>query len=660
MTPSRGLFSIPELVYPGDFVKLASKAIEECDDLRFEVSSGSDNPRYTLFQLDAISRTVCNVIDAAELARSTHASVEWREAAQRAFVILQDYIAQLNGDPTLYEALLTTKSALDTLTEEEQRFLSLLQAEFERDGIHLPELEREQARQIQNQLTELETLFSRNIVSSKKEFWADADLVQDIIPQHVLQSYFGLGQLQGKEIRLCNSSTQVLQTLLKYSASPALRKQVFMESTTSVPENLLVLEALMNARQELANLLGFPSYAHRFLKNQMAGSPAAVQKFLSQLHQKLHPMYQKEMQLVSQVKSQLEGNSTVEPWDIAFYTTLIQAQKGSDVSSEVSQYLSLDNCVTSLQALVKTLFGIEMKQEKLTEIEQWDVVEGSGAYSRVRRFAFTGPDGRPLGIMYMDLHPREGKYTHAAHFTVRCGCRTEFDTEDFQFPIIALVCNLSGDAGDGQLLLSHGEVETLFHEFGHGLHSLLSRTLFQHMSGTRGAMDFVETPTHLMENFAWHADMFLRRTEHHSTGQSMPEDLILKLQQSRHAFSTIERYNQILYAMLDQKLFGGGIVTNKNTNVTTQIFADLHHQLGVPYAVGSHWHSRFGHLVTYGAGYYGYLYAQVFAGDLWKHLFAESQDLRKSGDLLWHGILQHGGAKDPAMMLNEILSSKVM
>lgn len=658
--PSRGLFSIPELLQPGDFIKLAARAIQECDIIRSEVSSGSSNPRYTLFQLDAISRTVCNIIDAAELARSTHVSGEWREAAQRAFVVLQDYIAQLNGDPTLYEALLTTRSSFDILTEEEQRFLSLLQAEFERDGIHLPEFERELVRQVQNQLTELETLFSRNIVTSKHEFWADAHLVQEVIPQHVLQSYFGLGQLKGNEIRLCKSSTQVLQTLLKYSSSPTLRREIFMESTTSVPENLPVLEALINARHELAKLLGFPSYAHRFLQHQMVRSPAAAQKFLSQLQHKLHPAYQKEMQLISQIKSQLEGNPTVEPWDVAFYTSLIQAQKGFDVSSEVSQYLSLENCVTSLQALVEKLFGIEMKEETLTEVEQWDVAQGSGTRSRVRRFVFTAPDGRPLGIMYMDLHPREGKYTHAAHFTVRCGCKTEFDTEEFQFPIIALVCNLSADDGDGQLLLSHGEVETLFHEFGHGLHSLLSRTLFQHMSGTRGAMDFVETPSHLMENFAWHADTFLRRTENHSNGQSMPEELIVKLQQSRYAFSTIERYNQILYAMLDQKLFGGGVDTVQNKNVTTKIFADLHYQLGVPYAIGSHWHSRFGHLVTYGAGYYGYLYAQVFAGDLWKHLFAESQDLRKSGNVLWHGMLQHGGAKDPAIMLNEILSSKVV
>jgi intermediate peptidase len=634
---------------------LTKRAIHECDQLRSEVSSSQNNPRHTLFQLDAISRTVCNVIDAAELARSTHASAEWRDAAQRAFVVLQDYIAQLNGDFALYQALLTTRPAMNTLTEEEKRFVSLLQAEFERDGIHLLDDQREQIRQIQNQLTELETLFSRNIVTAKHDFWADAAAVQTIIPRQVLQSHFGLGQLDGPNIRLCQSSSQVLQTLLKYSSSPSLRRQVYLESTTAVPENLPVLESLMETRHALAQRLGFPSYAHRFLQHQMAGSPGAVQTFLSQLQQRLYPVYQKDMQLLSKLKSQLEGNAQIEPWDVSFYTALIQAQQGFDVSSEVSQYLSLEQCIRSLQSLVQTLFGITMNEEDLTESEQWDVTT-AGSRSRIRRFAFAAEDGRPLGIMYMDLHPREGKYTHAAHFTVRCGCQTDFNTNDYQFPIIALVCNLSSGTEDyGPLLLSHGEVETLFHEFGHGLHSLLSRTRFQHMSGTRGAMDFVETPSHLLEHVAWDADLFLRPfTAHHATGQSMPEDLILKLQQSRYAFSTIERYQQVLYARLDQQLFGP--VVNQST---TRVFADLHHQLGIPYAAGTHWHSRFGHLVTYGAGYYGYLYAQVFAGDVWQHLFAHTQNWRRSGDVLWHGLLQHGGAKDPAVMLNDILSCKL-
>jgi intermediate peptidase len=631
---------------------LTKRAIQKCDQLRSEVAAFSEHPRCTLFQLDAISRTVCNVIDAAELARSTHACAKWREAAQRAFTVLQDYISQLNGDTTLYQALRKAKPAMNTFTEEEQRFVLLLQAEFERDGIHLPDGQREQVRQIQNQLTELETLFSRNLVTSKQDIWADAARVQEIIPRQVLQSQFGLGQLDGLNLRLCQSSTPVLQTLLKYSSSPSLRKQVYWESPTAVPENVAVLEALRETRHALAQLLGFASYAHRFLQHQMAGSPATVRTFLSQLQRKLVPAYQKDMQLLSKLKSQLEGHAKIEPWDVSFYTALIQAQQGFDVSSEVSQYLSLKQCIRSLQSLVQTLFGIQMQEEELTESEQWDVVAGN--QSHIRRFAFTAEDGRPLGIMYMDLHPREGKYTHAAHFTVRCGCQTEFDTEEYQFPIIALVCNLSS-GGDELLLLSHGEVETLFHEFGHGLHSLLSRTRFQHMSGTRGAMDFVETPSHLFEHVAWHADLFLRPfTAHHLTGQSLPDDLITKLQQSRYAFSTIERYQQVLYAKLDQQLFGP-----HSKQSSTRIFADLHHQMGIPYMPGTHWHSRFGHLVTYGAGYYGYLYAHVFASDLWHHLFASTSDWRRSGDVLWHGLLQHGGAKDPAVLLNEILSYKL-
>ena len=664
-----GLFSIPELQTPGDFVRLAKCAMDECDALRHDVLQQVDG-KVVLFQLDAISRAVCNVIDAAELTRSVHASEEWRASAERAFGLLSDYMAQLNSDPSLYQALSTVvtnaaenNNTSKSLSEEEGRFAMLLKAEFERDGIHLPEAERERVRAIQGQIVELETLFSRNLVTCEKLFEAEALAVQEVIPPHVLASLgISAGEESAGKILLSNNSpTPILQTLLRYSPNPSLRRQVYMESMTAVPENLPVLDALMRTRHELATTLGFRSYSERFLRDQMAGTPQAVHKFLRELEDCLQPTYRHQMAILQEAKNQVEKSSDlIMPWDVSYYTTLLQNQGGGgDVQSSASAFFTLDGCLASLPVLVDTLFGIQMQEETaLTENEQWDLRD-SDEQSLIRKYSFTGPDGRPLGTLYLDLHSRPGKYNHAAHFTVRCGCRTTpllteegcDDYDDYQLPIVALVCNLSNGAA-----LSHGEVETLFHEFGHALHSLLSRTQFQHMSGTRGAMDFVETPSHLIEHYVWDAE-FLRGVlgRHHATGDVMPDKLIDKLRRSRYAFGAVERLNQVLYAQFDQKIFGIPDSTMPNT---TEIFGDLHSQLGIPYAQGTHWHSRFGHLVTYGAGYYSYLYAQVFAGDLWKHLF-EGQSLRReSGERLWHGMLQHGGAKDPTAMLTDLLGRR--
>ena len=643
-----GLFSIPELQRPRDFLQLATQAQHECNSLRRDIQNAVvqqqqqqqhhqvlDNvhtARQLLFQLDAISRAVCNVIDAAELARHVHTSESWRQTAEQAFEVLSDYMAQLNSDPYLYQAVtLVTdtkknnssnnkNSIWHLLREEEQRFAVLLQAEFERDGIHLPDHDREKVRQIQGHLTELETMFSRNVITCQSDFVVEnVSAVYDVLPKHVLVSLGIVEEQQPDDtsksmLRLPdNSPTPILQTLLKYSADPALREHIFMQAMTAVPENLPVLDALRQTRHELATTLGFDSYAQRFLRDQMAQTPAAVQDFLQQLQTKLQPVYQQQLGQLHQAKRFMESSTDpIKAWDVSFYTSLLQTTggEGKDVSSSVAPYFTLNHCLASMPVLVEKLFGIEMrKEEHLTANEKWDVKDSSNdETSQIRKYTFSGPDGRPLGTLYLDLHSRPGKYNHAAHFTVRCGCRTtpllETSSQDeddygenYQLPIVTLVCNLSSGP-----TLSHGEVETLYHEFGHALHSLLSRTEFQHMSGTRAAMDFVETPSHLIENFVWDADFLKLLGVHHVTGEVMPDQLIEALRQSRNSFAAIERQNQILYAKLDQTLFG---VPDPQHRTTTQIFADLHHQAGVPYAEGTHWHSRFGHLVTYGAGYYG-------------------------------------------------------
>jgi len=295
---ARGLFSIPELRNPSDFVRSASDAMRRCDELRSSLSasrssnlSSRKEARDVLFRLDGISRVVCNVIDAAELARSVCESEKWRDAAHRAPSVLADYISQLNGDRVLYESLLAvddwygTTSAEDSgLTEEEVRFVKLLRAEFERDGIHLPENERENVRKLQNQVTELESLFNSNLVNasngSRKKFWADASAVLDVLPSHVLQAYgidtdatVDSDEDGGKQqVQLSSGDVPILQSLLKYSADPGLRKQVHYECNTSVPENLEVLDALVARRRELAVALGYESYAQRFLADKMAGN----------------------------------------------------------------------------------------------------------------------------------------------------------------------------------------------------------------------------------------------------------------------------------------------------------------------------------------------------------------------------------------------------
>ena len=652
---STGLFSIEKLKQPSDFVKLASEAMETCNSVRQTLASQIDMPvtsiqhaSETLFLLDSISKHVCNVIDAAELCRCVHSNPRWRDSASNAFSILSDYIGQLNADTNLYRALtsITSSHLFQSLSEEQRRFAMLLKAEFERDGIHLPDSERERVRQLQSHLTQLETLFQENITNSPRKFFdVDATWVEQVMPRHIVEAYVPQSGAPGK-ITL-SSDANIANTLGRYSTNPKLRKEVFMESMTSCPENLQVLEALRKVRHESATAQGFPSYADRALNDKMAMNRATVALFLENLQQRIRDPYRQDMDTIASAKQHVEGagSGPVEPWDLSFYTSILKARNGFD-SSEVATYFTIPNCIEGMKLLVNELFGITMKETTMSPEEIWD--ETTPGESAVRKFTFSSKDA-DLGTMYLDLYPREGKYVHAAHFTVLCGCAETVDATDFQRPVIALVCNLSSDADSR--IVSHSEVETLFHEFGHALHSLLSRTTFQHMSGTRAAMDFVETPSHLMEHFAWDANFLKRIARHAVTGEVIPDALIAQLQQSRYEFKSLDMQNQILYARFDQDLFGPPM-TGKTS---TEIFAGLYRELGVPYADGTHWHSRFGHLVTYGAGYYGYLYSEAFASDIWQTCFEANSLSRTSGERLWRDLLGHGGAREPKSMLKDVL-----
>jgi intermediate peptidase len=477
-----GLFSISGLVNPSDFLKLTKIAILKSDELRASLPSSINNKSQAvdvLYQLDEISKTVCNVIDAAELCRSAHASTQWRVVANVAFGELQDYIGTLNTDKTLYNALANVHQHFyEELTEEEQRFCTLLKQEFEIDGIHLPESERQKVKELHNHVTNLESLFMSNITNSHKQFMVDAEAVESVLPRHVLEA--NGANYHSDQVQL-TANSPITASIQSFANNPSLRRTVYMESMTSVTENTDVLDSLIQVRQELAQALSYQSYSHRFLQDKMAQTPQNVHKFLQDVQKQIAPDYKRDMELLQNAKCQVEGSTErVEPWDVKFYMKLLKAQMGGADPNELADYLSLPNCLNAMQLLVQELFGIKMQEQEMDEHERWDTADDNSAPvnkdEQIRKFVFWEEEaGRELGTMYLDLHPRAGKYTHAAHFTVRCGCVVNGPNSDYQLPIVALVCNMnSGQAS----FSSHQEVETLFHEFGESYFILVFETLF--------------------------------------------------------------------------------------------------------------------------------------------------------------------------------------
>jgi mitochondrial intermediate peptidase len=300
----------------------------------------------------------------------------------------------------------------------------------------------------------------------------------------------------------------------------------------------------------------------------------------------------------------------------------------------------LPKTLDALQNLMKTLFGISMTEYPLDRAERWDLSspEDYSEATKLRKFLFSHSEQGDLGTLYLDLHPRESKYGHPAHYTVRCGCQRIQDQnnkDQYQLPIVALVCNLSSRTG----AISHGEVETIFHEMGHAVHSLLSRTKYQHMSGTRAAMDFVETPSQFLEQFASNESLL-------RDAFGVPDDCVQALMKSKTKLSSIETQTQLMYALFDQLLFGAEYQSQDSAS----LFHRVHSELNLPCAEGTMGHARFGHLVTYGASYYGYLYSKGFAMELYRHVLQHGD-----GQDVWKKLLVYGGSKNPLAMLTDVI-----
>uniref|UniRef100_K3X1H8 Peptidase M3A/M3B catalytic domain-containing protein n=1 Tax=Globisporangium ultimum (strain ATCC 200006 / CBS 805.95 / DAOM BR144) TaxID=431595 RepID=K3X1H8_GLOUD len=634
-----GLFQLPNLHAPQDFYRLTAEVKRECDALK-----------HNRMHLDEISNAICSVIDAAELCRNVHPDEGYRNAASECFTDLSDFIQNLNADVDLYRALVTvTENAplMRSFTEEQRRMGILLRKEFERDGIHLSNQGRKQVIVLQNDITQLSMEFQRTMFTAREYIEVPEKLLRPL-PHGVLSVCER--KLTNPSVFRVPTDLHVMNTILKWIGDPKIRKDMYMTANACAQSNLSTLDELRRKRHELAQLLGFETYAHFATSDRLVGSPEAVEKFIANISNQLMQNAQGEKQLLLAAKQRLEGRGATEVfmWDIPYYMGMLKAQKYRIDSRVIASYFPLERCLEGLHVLCSSLFGMELKSLPMGKSESWD--------SEVRKLALT-KNGETLGYIYFDLYPRRNKYTNAAHFTIRCGKRLAGE-DKYQKPIVALVCNFSKPAPYSPSLLTHSEVETLFHEFGHAMHSLLSRTEFQHLSGTRAQLDFVETPSHLFEYFAWDYRFVREFARHYETNEPIPHDMMVGLKMSKNMFAAMDTQTQCLYSLLDLKIFSEQPLPY-DPSTTTEILKQLQNvSTLVPHVDGTFWHTRFGHLIGYGAGYYSYLYSRMFASDIWHACFSDNPINADAGDKLYKELMIHGGAKDPNEMLLTMIGRK--
>ncbi|KAK9820224.1 hypothetical protein WJX72_007664 [[Myrmecia] bisecta] len=702
ISSATGLFGHPALQQPSDWQKLAAECIHRSDALVESVQLSPPSAS-TIRTLDDISDIVCQVFDSAEFCRNVHSSPDWRAQAGEAVIKLAGYVQHLNTHSGLYTSLVqslkhhqrhvehahsagvapdeaanrggaasTSAPAVEGYTREALRVGRALQRDFERCGVHLDGPQRQRLATLTDTAQRLGMQIGQNLADPRLLNHVDVPASQAhalrLLPHSVQRMLKPLHspdtvhdrkaaiianlmtQLQGLPAgygaRL-DTTAPVVHSVLRYVDSEDIRKQVFMAGYSSPQQNVELIEQLIAARHELAQVMGSPSFAHyQTGADTLAANPEAVKAFLGSLSAALHPKAQQEMQMLREFKARDSSTSAekvaVHAWDRQYYTGKAKAQAFPGNGAAVSDYLSLQRCIEGLGILLERLMGLSVRLQPVPAGEGW--ADG------LQKMTLVHPAEGILGCIYLDLHPRPGKFVHAAHFNLRCGRR--LGDGAYQEPLVALVCNFPAGAG---ALLSHAEAETLFHEFGHALNSLLSRTKFQHFAGTRGTMDIVEVPSHVMEFFMRDARTLRLFARHYRTGDPMPPAMVDRLQASRRMFSGLDLEQQVLYSLIDQELFGANPpAPGTSTERVAELYAA---HSSVRFVPGTCPQARVSHLVGYGATYYSYSYASCLASAFWRTHLEEDPLSRSAGEVLRRQLMEPGGALEPHEMVAGLVGS---
>lgn len=658
---SPGQFGLKGLHQPSDWQRIATVCVQDCLKLAEDIRLHKLRRDASVLQLfDDLSDRLCSVLDVAELCRNVHPNKEFVLAAHQAFVEVSTVVQHLNADHALYQPLnLLYHEDLDqrakgstqgSLSHEEVVMVKSLKHDFERGGINLDAGEKRRLLKLQENATSLGSDFLSASSGTPPYMDIPASILRSL--PHEAQQRF-TPSMKPFHLRVPIDGS-MSHTLLKWIPDSRIREQVFRLSHGKHTQfKLATLTSLLQSRYDMARLLGYPSYAHLLFSDRMASSPTDVLEFLEQLSRVVMAAAHADRSAIEMEKlrkephAAIDGRAQVHGWDRSFYIGRLKAQNYDLSSSEVSSYLPLSACMQGLSDITSNVFGVKMIKVQPNQDEVW--------HNSVEKIRLVEDSGKLLGHIFLDLYPREGKYNHAAHFSIRCGRQPSHATE-YQTPVVALVCNFGKASFTGDCLLTISEYETLFHEFGHSLHSIFSRTRFQHLSGTRVAMDFVEVPSHLFEHFAWDPRILSRFARHHRTGDPIPTRLVRSLCASRNGFIATGIQTQLLYSALDLRFHSADPLTGD----LIQTFEHLQRSLtsfqpdeGVPVPATFH------HFVGYGGGYYSYIFARVISAHLWSSLFDNNPLSRESGSNLRFNILARGGAHNPVSLLQKALRSDV-
>ncbi|TPX11253.1 uncharacterized protein E0L32_001071 [Thyridium curvatum] len=687
-----GLFRNAYLTKPEGFRIFAQANLMKAQKIVEKVLNASSVEEYRAIvrDLDRLSDLLCRVIDLSDFVRVTHPDMRTQQAAAEAWAIVYQYMNQLNTTTGLNEQLGKALANLDVVsswTEEEKTVAEILKLDFSKSAVNLPQESRDKFVELSQQISEVGSAFVDEMAPAQYylELPGNTNLGADVPKRMSLT--------KGSVIKLPTMSSQA-QKALRSVPDENVRKLIYYGTRTASHRSVKMLEILMKLRAELAQLAGFESYGHMALRDRMmAKSPESVKQFLQALAKNNGAIVQQEMADLLKEKrrrntSNPEAAGSLQAWDKDYYMALVRGSMDQRFRHErmLSSFFSLGSVMQGLSRLFNRLYGLRLVPRETLPGETW--------HPDVRRLDVVSDTDGHVAVLYCDLFYREDKSPNPAHFTIRCSREISgYEIEEAaqegeinpnlpsfespaeaandgmalssqggtvkQLPTIALVCDFVQGSGDIRALLSFHQLETLFHEMGHAVHSVLARTSLQNVAGTRCATDLAELPSTLMEHFAADPSVLALFARHHETGEPLDYEMVAERLRMAKRFEGCDDENQIILAMLDQEYHSARAA--RQSFDTTAIYHELQRTHGnlPPDPPGTAWQGFFGHLFGYGSTYYSYLFDRVLAERVWKEVFRSGRDRaavsRENGEHFKDSLLKWGGSREPWRCVSDAL-----
>lgn len=636
--------SIPfENIKQEDFKPAIEQAIEDAKNEINEIVQNTDPPNFvnTIVALENVGKKLTIISSTFFNLNSAETNDYLQSLAEEISPMLTEYANDIILNEQLFEKI---KIVYDTtlkskLSQEEVRLLDKTYKDFSKNGALLSSEDKNNLRQISNELAILSVKFGQNVLKETNDYFLHISENKDMegIPESIKEMAKQEAENRNLKGWVFTLHYPSYVPFITYSANRELRKEIYtayMQRACKDNEynNEDIIHKIVELRSKKAKLLGFKTYADLILQERMASAPKLVYDFLYDLLHKAKPFAQKEIQDLKNIASR-DGITEMMPYDHAYYAEKLRQEKFSFSEEELKPYFPLHQVLNAAFDVAKKLYG-------LTFIEREDIEK---YHSEVKVYEVINDKGKHQALLYTDFFPREGKRAGAWMTSYKGQFKTLSDNIR---PHISIVCNFSRPNGEIPSLLTFSEVTTLFHEFGHALHGILANTTFESLSGTNVYWDFVELPSQFMENYVFEKEFLKTFALHYQKGDMLDEEKIDKIVASANFMQGYQTLRQIGLGLLDMAYHTDELTSDQGIEdfevekiKETQLY---------PHIKNTCISTSFSHIFQggYAAGYYSYKWAEVLDADAFDY-FKERGIFDKETASKFESLLSKGGTEDP-------------